>query len=1213
MVDKALLGAVAEIIKSERATTDEKIQAVAEEIRGLIPAVDPVQEDVDLVKKSLADMASEFASETAELITIINDKTKSAEDRAEALFEEVRKGVPDYSVIEQRTLDFAKTRIDEIAANVRDGRDGADGLNGKDGRDGIDRQLVEPVEIAEDARLGKGHVVYHRGGIYQAKRDCVGNPERDPHGYSVIVDGIAEIYQTFQPEEACYVLDVVKTTGERHEMRVPRMPSYLPPGEHKSVDGDFFMEGSTFNVFVKGEWLGVDLTGPVGAQGDVGGRGPKGRAGKDGVGIDTIELVGKTLHIVMTDGEAKEFLLDVALPEEQEVDQEIKRYAGTWHSSKSYDKGDVVTAHNGLFLALENTRENPSDSSSWVQMHGGGGGGGGLGGGSGGPRVFLGQVWQPPGTMDMNNHGIINVDPPRSGAIGQKDVTNKQYVDQAIAAGALYQGIYTVATNNPDLSGKTDSGFVPPSPGDIINEPPSNGFTPGAANVTTWHNWKGNGFDTFGTTTTVPTPLSIMLSDGRIFTHNIDPGTYADESALITALEAKFGESEIAHLYVYVNGADCWIGVETVGANPYCTAISNETGNAFPAAAIGGGNTVLNTYNWIVSTRDSNVPEALPPGIPGLAAGTVVKNSDVLQYSGTRMGFEVISGSSLTQSFSDQRYWQTHAGNMAWRDEAYNKGAVVYGTKYNAWFAATQNIPAGSPEPGDQAAAAMWRKINSTYGATVFFGKGDYDESNTTAANNWGLPAGTYPSGQQPLNGDSYYDVKTGTTVDFTITQKPPIFTISGSFDSLGGSNTGDAAGTIGNANMLDTWPQNAPPMTYGQGMYYPYFHNFTGGVFAGTNVASAFWIIYSGDPDADNGGYILYVPNDDGPMPFDWTINTPHPQSQADTITPNVVWGTRRNFVYKVPAGAADGDIFVALEGMSVSNYIAHLVILDKATDGANYEFTINSSASDATVMSPTTVDPHNSHITRVHAGWTAARGRFIAFEVKSSAAGKSYQISIESQSLDLSSVKTGTGKETSTQTSFKSDEKYPSNDFVNFVKAASGDAAATLPPGLNLGDNARNRTLGAGDGKVTKMSGYFSVTTQASTPGDDVPQIRFLRNNNPLPLAQVQNMYTQSIRGTDIHVSSNKADWFKGSPGFMYVTYGAIFYGRTGRFDMEIDRRNPNTDRVFLQTWYQSHDSLKNSYTWITFQTPKAYGPNEFYFTGYQSSNTVWEVYKG
>ena len=194
-------------------------------------------------------------------------------------------------------------------------------------------------------------------------------------------------------------------------------------------------------------------------------------------------------------------------------------------------------------------------------------------------------------------------------------------------------------------------------------------------------------------------------------------------------------------------------------------------------------NAVLNTYNWIVQTRDENTPEALPAGIPGIPAGTVVKNSDVLQYSTTRHGFEVISGSSLTQSFSDNRYWQIQNGNMSWVDQAYNKGAIVYHIGRNAWFTAEQNIVAGSLPLVRSMLVQCGGKINSTYGAAVFFGRGDYDTSDTTAANNWGMPIGTYPSGQQPLNGDSYFDILTGSETSFVITQHPPLFTISGKFD----------------------------------------------------------------------------------------------------------------------------------------------------------------------------------------------------------------------------------------------------------------------------------------------------------------------------------------------------------------------------------------------------------------------------------------------
>jgi hypothetical protein len=82
------------------------------------------------------------------------------------------------------------------------------------------------------------------------------------------------------------------------------------------------------------------------------------------------------------------------------------------------------------------------------------------------------------------------------------------------------------------------------------------------------------------------------------------------------------------------------------------------------------------------------------------------------------------------------------------------------------WINTTTNTPMfwdGAAWKAIAAAGGLWRKINSTYGSTIFFGKGDYNPADTSAAANWGMPAGTYPSGQQPLNGDSYYDVTSGT------------------------------------------------------------------------------------------------------------------------------------------------------------------------------------------------------------------------------------------------------------------------------------------------------------------------------------------------------------------------------------------------------------------------------------------------------------------
>jgi hypothetical protein len=572
----------------------------------------------------------------------------------------------------------------------------------------------------------------------------------------------------------------------------------------------------------------------------------------------------------------------------------------------------------------------------------------------------------------MGGLGIVNVSNPRAGAPGALDAVNQQTVDQKIAAKSLYQGLYHPFNNTPDLAALADSGFVAPVRGDVIARPDPAApapTTPG--DILTWHNWKGNGFDTFAVATAAGTPLSVMLSNGKIIAGTIPAGNYADTNALTAVLNTAFAATtEIAGFHVYVNGADCHIGVETV-APVYAVAISGETGSAFPAAVVGAANAILNTYNWVVSTNDPNVPECAPPGIPGVKAGTTLRNSDILQWNGTLNQFEIIRGGNLTQAFADTRYWLLQQGNMSWKNQDYQRGAVVYSIRHNAWFVALQNVLTGTAEPGGNMPLTQpppeWKKINSSYGSHVFFGRGDYDTTNTTQANNWGMPANTFPPGQQPETGDSYYDLLTGSLTEFAIVKNQPIYTITGTtrVPPL------DRSGIIVNFADLARFATRPHPLP---GHYYEYQNRsgvtqtVAGGILDGVVIQNGhrLYLIWSGDPDAANGGWAL-VDRDaaqDPPPALAWSIVTPHPQAVPDTVQGKVIWGQTRIGKVSIPANTAKDTKVTLVYNIPADESFTTFNIEDADGGGALYAFEVLTSAGATPQISPTSVLARNSFI---------------------------------------------------------------------------------------------------------------------------------------------------------------------------------------------------------------------------------------------------------
>ena len=229
----------------------------------------------------------------------------------------------------------------------------------------MDNPAIAPISIDRDFKANKGLVVYHRGGLWQAIRNTNGDPEVDSGNWRCFVDGVNNVSSSFDAKNAVYNIDFEKTNGTKETLTFERPPAYLPPGDHKSVDGDYFLDETCLNVYVDGTWLAKDLKGEKGEKGKDGNRG---RVGKRGVGIEDIIPVKNGWKVLLTNGETKDLYLDILDNGKEDIDQEIKRYAGFWHSSKSYVTGDVVTLTNSLFLCLSNTSDSPESSDSWVQM-----------------------------------------------------------------------------------------------------------------------------------------------------------------------------------------------------------------------------------------------------------------------------------------------------------------------------------------------------------------------------------------------------------------------------------------------------------------------------------------------------------------------------------------------------------------------------------------------------------------------------------------------------------------------------------------------------------------------------------------------------------------------------------------------------------------------------------------------------------------------------
>ena len=369
-MDKQILNAIAEVLKDERQRFSIEIDDVAKSIPDYDQELERIEKAVDEFSAFVAakrEHDSHFAAEIEKIHASLGDKM----DADSTFFSDLKKWADDFELRKEFDhLQFQEefAEIKELALSVTDGENGAngqDGKDGQDGRDGVDNPAIAPICIDRDFKANKGLVVYHRGGLWQAIRNTNGDPETDSGNWNCFVDGVNDVATSFDPESALYSVHFEKTNGTKETVSFERPATYLPAGDHKSVEGDFFFDETSLNVYVQGTWLAKDLKGDKGEDGK---DGTRGRVGKRGVGIDDIIPVDNGWKVLLSNGETKDLYLDLLGIGKEEVDQEIKRYAGDWHSSKSYTVGDVVTLNNSLFLALSNNSESPLSSANWVQM-----------------------------------------------------------------------------------------------------------------------------------------------------------------------------------------------------------------------------------------------------------------------------------------------------------------------------------------------------------------------------------------------------------------------------------------------------------------------------------------------------------------------------------------------------------------------------------------------------------------------------------------------------------------------------------------------------------------------------------------------------------------------------------------------------------------------------------------------------------------------------
>ena len=351
------------------------------------------------------------------------------------------------------------------------------------------------------------------------------------------------------------------------------------------------------------------------------------------------------------------------------------------------------------------------------------------------------------------------------------------------------------------------------------------------------------------------------------------------------------------------------------------------------------------------------------------------------------------------------------------------------------------------------------------------------------------MPAGTYPAGQQPLNGDSYYDVTTGTEVQFRVAQNAPVFTLKGTIGDVAANQVG---ANLGPADLTN-WPgtRTATPLPAFWYAVFPAPVTPTSGVFAGRTFAAGNWLFgYSGDPDAQNSGWIAAQ---DAAGIVNWTLTTPHPQAVPDTITPTVVWGTRRNFNIQFGASAVEDAKIILLTGIPRRSAVTHFELRELTSNASVFEFDVVSSATEPAKIIALAVQSKGSHIKAVQARQDATNV-WIDVVAGPGLANERFTLEVQTNDYDIGRLSPGTGNQVETVTANPADELNTAIDSFTpppYANSDAGGASGTMFTNVTRYTNAdKVKTLFiTGDANWVGIG--FKDKSNAQMPFNDVRSV--------------------------------------------------------------------------------------------------------------------------
>jgi hypothetical protein len=255
---------------------------------------------------------------------------------------------------------------------------------GEPGRDGTDKIVLLPRHIGAADAFAANDIAWHNGGIWQAVRNGIGDPSRDPAGWKCLVPGISaiETREDFATRELIFGFRM--SDGTLHESR-SRMPAGFLPADYAARgwgviagdivrDGDFDRQALRDNPSEPADWTLREVRGRRGRDG----KSMPGEPGRPGPGLIGLTLArdAQTARLVIVPTfadpavKAEPVAIDLLTEEPEATRHIIRTFCGAWRGGKSYGRGDVVRHNGALMLSLRPDNDQaPADGApSWERM-----------------------------------------------------------------------------------------------------------------------------------------------------------------------------------------------------------------------------------------------------------------------------------------------------------------------------------------------------------------------------------------------------------------------------------------------------------------------------------------------------------------------------------------------------------------------------------------------------------------------------------------------------------------------------------------------------------------------------------------------------------------------------------------------------------------------------------------------------------------------------